>query len=55
LSQATANTYAQPGKKGRLINNLLLAEVIAPMEHGWVVVEPVTASSMMLSSGTGQR
>ena len=55
LSQATANTYAQPGKKGRLINNLLLAEVIAPMEHGWVVVELVTASSMMLSSGTGQR
>jgi len=48
LSQATANTYAQAGKRGRLINNLLLAEVIAPFENGWVVVEPVTASSMML-------
>ena len=54
LSQATANTYAQPGKKGRLINNLLLAEVIAPFEQGWVVIEPVTASSMMLLGGTGQ-
>lgn len=50
LSQATANTYAQPGKKGRLINNLLLAEVIAPWEQGWVVIEPVTASAMMLQA-----
>lgn len=54
LSQATANTYAQPGKKGRLINNLLLAEVIAPMEHGWVVIEPVTASAMMLQANARQ-
>jgi hypothetical protein len=54
LSQATANTYAQPGKKGRLINNLLLAEVIAPSDHGWLVVDPVTASSMMISIGMGQ-
>jgi hypothetical protein len=54
LSQATANTYAQPSKKGRLINNLLLAEVIAPFEQGWVVIEPVTASAMMLQARAKQ-
>jgi RecA-family ATPase len=54
LSQATANTYAQPSKKGRLINNLLLAEVIAPCEQGWIVIEPVTASAMMLQARTKQ-
>jgi putative DNA primase/helicase len=48
LAESTAQTYAQNSKKGRLIYNLLNAEIIVSHEHGWVVQEPVTASVMML-------
>jgi len=48
LSEATAKTYAQASKQGRLIYNLLNAEIIQAHAHGWIVCDNVTASSMML-------
>ena len=48
LSEATAKTYAQEGAKGRLIYNLLEAEIIQSQDKGWVVVEGATAASMMV-------
>jgi hypothetical protein len=48
LTEATAKTYAQESKKGRLIYNLLNAEIITASERGWVVSNDVTASAMML-------
>lgn len=48
LTESTAKTYAQESKKGRLIYNLLNAEIITASERGWVVSNDVTASAMML-------
>ena len=48
LSEATAKTYAQASKQGRLIYNMLNAEIIKTYLHGWIVCDNVTASSMML-------
>jgi hypothetical protein len=48
LTESTAKTYAQESKKGRLIYNLLNAEIITASERGWVVSNNVTASAMML-------
>jgi hypothetical protein len=49
LSEATAKTYAQASKQGRLIYNLLTSQIIQAQDHGWVVSDNLTASSMMLS------
>ncbi len=51
VSESTAKTYAQESKKGRLIYNLLNAEIIVAHEHGWMVCEPVTASTLMMRRG----
>ena len=48
LAESTAKTYAQESKKGRLIYNLLNAQIIRGHEHGWVIAEPVTASTLMV-------
>lgn len=45
LSDATAKTYIKESKKGRLIYNLLNAEVIINLEGGWGVQNPVVAAS----------
>jgi RecA/RadA recombinase len=48
LAESTAKTYAQESKKGRLIYNLLNAEIIKSHEHGWVVSDNVTGSVLIL-------
>jgi len=48
LSEATAKTYSQASKQGRLIYNLLNSQIIQASAHGWIVSDNVTASSMML-------
>lgn len=48
LRESTAKTYAQESKKGRLIYNLLNAQIIEAHEHGWVVSDDATASSLMV-------
>jgi hypothetical protein len=51
VSESTAQTYVKAGKQGRLIYNLLNAEIIHAFEHGWIVSDGVTASSMMIRKG----
>ena len=48
---STAKTYAQESKKGRLIYNLLEANIIRAHEEGWVVFENETASTLMVLRG----
>lgn len=50
LSEASAVVYTKPSAKGKPISDLLLSNIIAHAEHGWIVVDVVQSSSMMLSA-----
>ena len=47
-TEKTAQIYVRPSSKGRLIHDLLVAEIIAAFEHGWIVIDPVQASAMLV-------
>lgn len=51
VKESSAKIYIKPSQQGRLIYNLLNAEIIQAFEHGWIVSDGVTASSMMLRKG----
>jgi hypothetical protein len=51
LAESTAKTYAQGSKQGRLIYNLLTAQIVTAYEHGWVVCEAATAAVLMMQRG----
>jgi len=51
LKESSAKIYIKPSQQGRLIYNLLNAEIIQAFEHGWIVSDGVTASSMMIRKG----
>ena len=48
LTESTAKTYAQESKKGRLIYNLLNAQIVRAFQHGWIISNEVTASALLL-------
>jgi hypothetical protein len=48
LTESTAKTYSKESKKGRLIYNLLNSEIIIAHEHGWIVSDNATASTLMI-------
>lgn len=48
LTEASASIYVRPSSKGKPIGELLLAQIIGPFEHGWVVLDAVQASAMMI-------
>jgi hypothetical protein len=48
MKESTVDTYLRPGKDDHLIGALLLADVIAPHEHGWIITSPEMASAMLL-------
>lgn len=48
VSPSSAAVYIKPSQKGRVISELILAEIIKAHEHGWVVIEPIMASAMVL-------
>lgn len=48
LSEATAKQYAKPSVPGRPITDLIVAEIIEPLEHGWVVTNETQASAMLI-------
>lgn len=50
LTEASASIYVRPSSKGKMIGELLSAQVIEPYEHGWIVLDPVQASAMLLRS-----
>ena len=51
VSESTAKMYVKEGKKGRLVYNLLTAEIIAPCDQGWIVIDQVLASTLMIRRG----
>lgn len=51
VSESTAQTYVKAGAQGRMIYNLLNAEIIQAQAHGWIVSDTVTASAMMIRKG----
>ena len=54
LTDKSAQMYVKPSAKGKPICELLLGNVIEHASHGWVVVDNVQASAMLLSaSGKG--
>lgn len=48
ISDASARQYIKPSAPGKPIADLLVADIIDPFEHGWVVINSVHASSMMI-------
>lgn len=47
--ESTAKVYAKESASGRIIYNLLAAEIITSHPGGWLVVDPGTAAQMVLS------
>lgn len=48
ISEASAKVYIKPSANGKLIADLLLAEIISAHEHGWIVIDSVQASAMLM-------
>lgn len=53
ISASSAAVYIKPSQKGRVISELILAEIIKAHEHGWVVIEPIMASAMSIRRNEG--
>lgn len=51
LSKESAKVYVKPCTSGKPIADLLMAEIIEPFEHGWIVVNEAHASSMLIRKG----
>lgn len=49
VSENTAKQYIKPTAQGKLIAELLNANIIAVFENGWIVCSDVHASAMMMS------
>ncbi len=47
-SEDSAKQYTKPSATGKLIADLLVAEIIEAREHGWVVIDRTQASSMLI-------
>jgi len=50
LTEASAIVYTKPSAKGKPISELLLGQIIAHVEHGWMVIDTVQASAMLIST-----
>jgi hypothetical protein len=48
-NEDAAKKMCQEGQTNRLIGTLIVSEMVTPHEHGWVVICPDNASSMMIS------
>jgi len=48
ISEASAKQYIKPGVQGKLIADLLNAQIIEAFEHGWLVIDETQASSMLI-------
>ena len=48
-SEATADKKLKPGSADQLIGALIIAEIIKPVDSGWVVSSEIHAASLMLS------
>jgi len=52
VTEGTAKMYLKPSVDGRPINELLVGEVIAAHEHGWVMLDEVQGSAMIMRSNS---
>lgn len=48
LTEASANLYSRPAAKGKPICDLLVGQIIDQHEHGWIVLDSVMASAMLI-------
>jgi putative DNA primase/helicase len=48
LTEGTAKMYTKPSVSGKPVNELLISEIIASHEHGWIMLDEVAASAMMM-------
>jgi len=48
VKEASAKLYAKPSQAGRPIADLLISEIIAAHEHGWIVIDASQSSAMMM-------
>lgn len=48
LTEGTAKMYTKPSAIGKPVSDLLIGEVIASHEHGWIMLDEVEASAMMM-------
>lgn len=48
VSESSAKQYIKPSAPGKLISDLLTAEIIEAFEHGWVVIDETQASAMLI-------
>jgi phage/plasmid primase-like uncharacterized protein len=52
LSEASAKQYIKPSVPGKLIADLLTAQIIESFEHGWIVIDTIQASAMLIRKST---
>ena len=55
VSESSAKIYIRASANGRVISDLLVAEIIEAHEHGWIVIDDTQASSMMVRKMAGTR
>ena len=48
VKEASAKLYAKPSQAGRPIADLLISEIIAAHEHGWIVIDASQSSAMLM-------
>jgi len=48
MKEASAKLYCKPAAKGKVICELILSEMIESTDGGWLVIDPVQASAMMI-------
>jgi len=48
VKEASAKLYAKPSQAGRPISDLLIGEIIAAYEHGWIMIDDNQSSAMMM-------
>lgn len=48
VTEASAKQYIKPSVPGKLICDLLTAQIIDTFEHGWIVVDQIQSSAMLL-------
>jgi hypothetical protein len=53
LGESSAKLYVKPAATGKLISSLLDARTIEATEHGWRVIDPTHAASMVLQKASG--
>jgi hypothetical protein len=48
MKESSAKVYAKPSQSGKPIHDLLIGELIAAYEHGWVVTDEPNSAAMMM-------